>query len=413
MDDEDLVLAGELDDPLEEAVGDDRAGRVVRVVEEHQPGAVEVVGRRSRRGRGRSRARARAAAAPPRRRRAAGRRCRPGSRGRRRARRRRGRGRRSRGCRCTPWRRSPGSPRSRGRSRRRSGARRSARTPRGTPRGRGSTGTGGARVGDRRLHRLDDVRIGRRVGIADPEADHVDPRRLLVGDLALELGEHVGRNRLEALGWVGERHGPARLARSRLERIRERSASSPRARSGCAVPVRVTSRSPRDLDGQLAAVELDRDRARRAAQERGDRGAARAGPGGERLPHPALEDPRPHASSRRPSRRRRWSGSGRARCSTRSPGRSRPGRAPRASSPTSITHCGLPTLTCWKLHSRPPRSSVPRPSSGPPGSRPRSVDARPIAIETVSGPGDRRRHLARLGEDRERRPRRSSRRARR
>ena len=38
------------------------------------------------------------------------------------------------------------------------------------------------RVGDGRLHRLDDVREGRRVGIADPEADHVDPGRLLVGD---------------------------------------------------------------------------------------------------------------------------------------------------------------------------------------------------------------------------------------
>ena len=37
VDDEDLVLAGEGDDHLEEALGDDRAGRVVRVVEEHQP----------------------------------------------------------------------------------------------------------------------------------------------------------------------------------------------------------------------------------------------------------------------------------------------------------------------------------------------------------------------------------------
>ena len=37
MDDEELVLTGKLDDALEEAVGGDRAGRVVRVVEEHQP----------------------------------------------------------------------------------------------------------------------------------------------------------------------------------------------------------------------------------------------------------------------------------------------------------------------------------------------------------------------------------------
>ena len=56
-------------------------------------------------------------------------------------------------------------------------------------------------------------------------------------------------------------------------------------------------RSLADLDLQLAAVELDRDRAGRAAQEGGDRGAAGARAGGERLPHPALEDPRPHPAA--------------------------------------------------------------------------------------------------------------------
>ena len=37
------------------------------------------------------------------------------------------------------------------------------------------------------------------------------------------------------------------------------------------------------------------------------------------------------------------------------------------SSPTSITHCGLPTFTCWKRHSRPADSIVPVPSPGPDG----------------------------------------------
>ena len=145
VDDEDLVLAGELDDALEQPVGRDRAGRVVRVVEEQQPGPGAACRDRSRRGRARSRARERGAAPRPRRRPAPGRPCRPGSPGRRRARRRPGRGTRSRGCRCIPWRRSPGSPRSPGRSRRRSGGRRSSRRPRGTRRGPGSTGTSGCR----------------------------------------------------------------------------------------------------------------------------------------------------------------------------------------------------------------------------------------------------------------------------
>src|SRR5436853_2773799 len=49
-----------------------------------------------------------------------------------------------------------------------------------------------------------------------------------------------------------------------------------------------------DLDLQLAPFELDHERARSAAEEGGDGGTAGAGAGGERLPHPALEDPRPH-----------------------------------------------------------------------------------------------------------------------
>ena len=58
----------------------------------------------------------------------------------------------------------------------------------------------GGRVGDRLLHRLDDVVVGRLVGVADAEADHVDAGGLLLGDPSLQLLEHVGRHRLEALG---------------------------------------------------------------------------------------------------------------------------------------------------------------------------------------------------------------------
>src|SRR5207342_963914 len=50
-------------------------------------------------------------------------------------------------------------------------------------------------------------------------------------------------------------------------------------------------------DLELTPVELDRDQTRRAAQEGGHSGAARPGARGERLPHAALEDPRPHPAA--------------------------------------------------------------------------------------------------------------------
>ena len=210
------MLAGELDDPLEEAVGDDRAGRVVRVVEEDQARAAQVLGGRSRRGRGRSRAPARSGSTH-----------------------RLGAGEQ----------RPAGVDRIAGVG----GERDVARIEEGEAEvvdallgadRRDHLGLGvdldpeaavveageglaelrpaavrrvlvGARVGDRRLHRLDDVRIGRHVGVADPEADHVDPGLLLRRDLALELGEHVRRDRLEALGGVGERHRAQEATRAR------------------------------------------------------------------------------------------------------------------------------------------------------------------------------------------------------
>ena len=53
-----------------------------------------------------------------------------------------------------------------------------------------------AGVGDRPLRRRDDRRVRGRVGIADPEADDIDSGRALGGDLALELGEQIRRDRL-------------------------------------------------------------------------------------------------------------------------------------------------------------------------------------------------------------------------
>ena len=59
--------------------------------------------------------------------------------------------------------------------------------------------------------------------------------------------------------------------------------------------------------------------------------------------------------------------------------------SPSTSSPTSTTHCGLPTLTCRKRHERPADSIVPVPSGGPDGYSGEVTEARPIAIETVPG----------------------------
>ena len=163
----------------------------------------------------------------------------------------------------------------------------------------------GARVGDRRLHRLDDVRVGRRVGVADPEADHVDPGLALVGDLALELGEHVGRDRLEPLRWVGERHrarvpgagrwppsaswSRARRAARRRDELGEQPAvdreAAVRVSPGRARSTSTSSSPP----SSSTVIGLGAPR-----EEGGDRGPAGAGARGERLPHPALEDPRPH-----------------------------------------------------------------------------------------------------------------------
>ena len=82
-------------------------------------------------------------------------------------------------------------------------------------------------LGDRLLHRVDDERRRRAIGVADAQRDHVDARGALGGDLALELGEQVGRDQVEALA------GLHRFSSS----MRKSSASVPRY-TGRAQPVR-------------------------------------------------------------------------------------------------------------------------------------------------------------------------------
>ena len=52
---------------------------------------------------------------------------------------------------------------------------------------------------------------------------------------------------------------------------------------------------------------------------------------------------------------------------------------------TSIAHCGLPIETCWNVHSRPPATSVPRPSASPSGYCSERVRARPMSTVQLVG----------------------------
>ena len=135
-----------------------------------------------------------------------------------------------------------------------------------------------------------------------------------------------------------------------------------------------------DLDLAARRLRARPRAARGAAQESGDGGAAGAGARGERLPHPALEDPRPHPVAVDARGRRRWCGSGTAR-GLRSPGRSRRGRGRRAPSSTTIAHCGLPIETCWnsQLAATGTRASRGRPRGrrGSPSRWSRRVPCRP------------------------------------
>ena len=391
MDDQDLVLARELDDLLEEPVGDDRARGVVRVVDEHQARALQRLGVE----------RVRSGAKP------------------------------SSGSSGSSTRLGAGQERAAGVDRV-AGIRGEGDVARveegeaevvdallGADR-RDHLGLGvdldaeapvvevgerapellpasvrrvvvGAGVGHRGLHRLDDVRKGRMVGIADPQADHVDAGRPLVGDLALELGEHVGRDRLEALGWVGEGHRPSRLAARADARPTNpqgpgRTPATARRRTrATAEPVRVTSSS-----GPISTVSSPPSSSTVIGLARHARNAATAAPLAPVPDESVSPTPRSKIRARtvEPSARQNetFVRFGKSSCSPRSPGPNAPGRAPRGRPPTSIAHCGFPTLTCWNAHSRPADVHGPGAVVGPGRVVAEVSDARPISIAAVPGP---------------------------
>src|SRR4051812_11284394 len=111
-------------------------------------------------------------------------------------------------------------------------------------------------------------------------------------------GYQASRTRPEAASVVWSPMAEAlAMARRNLQggelglELRAQLAAADRDRPAGQVDVQVLG----DVDEQLAAVEDDGHRRVAAAQHVGDGRAGRAGPAGQRLPHPALEDPRADA----------------------------------------------------------------------------------------------------------------------
>src|SRR4051794_32094995 len=112
------------------------------------------------------------------------------------------------------------------------------------------------------------------------------------------LGYHASSTRPEAASVVCSPMAAAlAMAGTNLQggelglELRAQLAAADRNRPAGQVDVEVLA----DVDEQLAAVEDDGHRRVAAAQHVGDRRTGRAGPARQRLPHPALEDPRADA----------------------------------------------------------------------------------------------------------------------
>ena len=156
-----------------------------------------------------------------------------------------------------------------------------------------------------------------------------------------------------------------------------------------------------DLDGQLAAVEPDR----RSGSSRRASTAATAAPlapvpGGERLPHPALEDPRAHR--RAVDADERHVGAVREQLVSLDLGADRaPGRAPRPPRPPRSRTAGCRSRRAGSATRARRRSAFPLPSGPRRESRRRSATPCPSPALAVVGDDDRRPDLAGLGEDRE------------
>ena len=181
-----------------------------------------------------------------------------------------------------------------------------------------------------------------------------------------------------------------------LQRAMNSSVSAP-ANTGSAQPVSVHVEIVADLDLELAAVERDGHAgSTRRGSDRGDGGADAPVPEDSVSP-----TPRSKIRARTPcvgvdaDERRRSCGSGTARCA-RSAGRAPPGRAARARRRASITHCGLPMLTCWNSSLRPAavdRAAPVRRAAGGKSAEPGC--ARPMSTRARAVGGDRRADRAR------------------
>ena len=122
---------------------------------------------------------------------------------------------------------------------------------------------------------------GRRVGVADAEADHVHAGGLLLGDLALELGEQVRGQAVKPLAGLHAFFSASRNSSLSVARVHGHGPAGQ-------VDVQVLGH----VHLQLAAVQPDGHGAVDPAQHRGHGGAGGAGARRHGLPHPALEDAR-------------------------------------------------------------------------------------------------------------------------
>ena len=190
------------------------------------------------------------------------------------------------------------------------------------------------------------------------------------------------------------------LTRSHAAPPGSSSASSPRY-TGTAQPVRFTCRSsPTSTSSSPPSrrTVTGLSPPRRTWATAAPRGA---GAGGQRLPHPALEDPRADDPGATLADERDVRAVREQLVVLDRRGRSRAGRAPRARRRRRSRTAGCRSTTCWKRHSRPPAVSSPRRRR-----RRREVArAQPRAAHVDRAgrrAGDRRPDLARRRLDRER-----------
>src|SRR4030095_13375877 len=101
---------------------------------------------------------------------------------------------------------------------------------------------------------VDDEVRGGQVGVADPEGDDVDAGRLALGDLAVDLGEEVRRDGVDAAGGAhelgdplpsGSGSGKVAAYRSPLRPALARRLSGPAARRCRCGPASPRSGAPR------------------------------------------------------------------------------------------------------------------------------------------------------------------------